>query len=158
MIRETIYAALFARVAACTWAPLSEGGATTWAVSSRKLRHWDDTDKSEMPALFTKQVSELEVRQRNLPSKWTLKIELYVYVATLAQQDKTVIPASQLNPILDSIQKALQPQPSVDQSLERNTLGGLVDECKQAGEILNFEGDLGDLGALIIPVEIVVPN
>lgn len=156
MNREAIYAALFARVKAATWPALSEGGATTWAVSSRKLLHWSQVPKESMPALFQTQRSEEVVRQRNLPSKWVLKCELYVYVATLAQQDATVIPSQQLNPIMDAIQKQFEALPG-DGTLDRCTLGGLVDECKIAGVVDDFEGDLGDLGVLIIPAEITVP-
>lgn len=157
MIRENIYAALFARVAAATWSPLGGvGGPTTWGKTGRKILAPNQIPADNMPALFQVQVGETVVRQTNLPPKYTLHAELHVFVTTLARQDLTIIPSSVLNVVLDAIETALEPQ-GADGTMERCTLGGLVYTCRILGKIEIFEGDLGDLGVAVVPVEILVP-
>lgn len=156
--REATYAALFARVSAATWAALGGvGGPTTWGTKSRKLVHWTKAPLDAMPCLYQKQVDEDVMRTPNLPAHYSLHAELFVYVATLARQNSEIVPSSQLNVIMDAIEAALEPQPASGE-VERTTLGGLVYECVIRGKVENFEGDLGDLGVLIVPVEIVVPT
>lgn len=156
MGREAIYAALFARVSAITWTAIPISGKTTWGAASRKLLGWGDVPSDQMPAIFQTQVYERVQRDVNRPPRYVLGVEWRVYVAHLAQSDSEVIPTQQLNPILDAIQLAMEPN-GTDGSPETNTLGKLVYDCKIVGEIKNFEGDLGDLGVLLIPVEIQVP-
>lgn len=156
MNRENIYAALFARISAATWPAIPISGATTWASASRKMQGWAEVPPGNMPALFQTQVSERVKRDPGKPPVWTLMVELRVYVAHLANTDQSVIPTQQLNPILDAIQAAMEPT-FVDGDPQRCTLGKLVYDCKIVGEVKDFEGDLGDLGVLVIPVEIIVP-
>ena len=156
MNREAIWSALFTRIGAATWPALSIGGSTTWAMKSRKLLHWNEVPNEAKPAFFQRQMGAKVVRQRGLPAKWVLKGELYIYVATLAQQNETLIPSQQLNPIMDAVQAQFAALPG-DGTMDRCTLGGLVDECKIEGEVEDFDGDLGDIGVLIVPVEITVP-
>lgn len=156
MNREAIYSALFARVAAATWAAIPITGATAFVAKSRKRLGLAETPPDQMPALYQTQLSELVKRDVGKPPIYTLKVELLVYVSHLADTDNTVIPTQQLNPILDAIQAALEPQP-IDGDAQKNTLGKLVYDCKIVGEIKNYEGDLGDFGVLAIPVEIIVP-
>ncbi len=113
-----------------------------------------------MPCLFQTQRTETVTRERGKPPIWVLRAEIFIYVKTLAGQDYEVIPSSQENPILDAVLNILEPNayPSQADALERTTLGGLVDQCKVVGTIENFEGDLGDLGVLIVPVEMIVPE
>ncbi len=157
--REPIYAALFARVAAATWAALGPDAITAFKLTSRKLLHWTDPSIIDsMPCLFQTQRTETVIRERGKPPIWKLNVELFIYVKTLANQDAAVIPSQQENPILDAVVAILEPSayPSQKDSPDACTLGGLVNYCKVQGTVENFEGDLGDLGVLIVPVEIVV--
>lgn len=158
--REPIYAALFAKVSGATWAAQSLTTATAFVTKSRKLRHWVDVQKEEMPALFQTQRTEPVTRESNRPPRWKMNVELFIYVATIAQQDADIIPSQQQNPIMDAIMQSLEPDAGSvvpGGGLDRCTLGGLVYDCKISGVVENFEGDLGDLGVLIVPVEITVP-
>lgn len=158
--REAIYAALFARVSAATWAALGPDSIITWVTTGRKLRHWSEVDQSALPCLFQTQRTETIIRTRNEPPIWKLAVEFFIYVKTLAQQDDAIIPSQIENPILDAVCAIMEPNAYAPQkdAIERCTLGGLVDQCKLVGTVENFEGDLGDLGVLIVPVEIVVPT
>ena len=69
MIREPIYAALFALVA----------GAASFVTVSRRLRHWSDVGAAEQPALFMIQKSENAEERRPLPVKWRASVDLYLY-------------------------------------------------------------------------------
>lgn len=145
MNRETIYAALFAKLSA------SAGYVTT----SRKLRHWNDVSSEEQPALFVAQRSEVVERPRGLPPKWALTVDVYVYVSTAAQQDSSVIPSQMLNPLIDALEAALAAD---DLANNACTLGGLVSRCYIDGAIETSEGTLGDQEVAIVPVTIVVPS
>lgn len=158
--RETIYAAAFARALTATWAAFGPDSTTTFKSSGRKLQHWDGFPVENMPYLGQRQDRERQVRPGNKPPMWLLQIEWYVYLNTLAQGDATIVPSTQINTILDALQAALEPNAggAKDGSQERCTLGGLVYECKiSEKEIEDFEGYLGDLGVVIVPVEILVP-
>lgn len=160
-VRETIYQTLFAKVAGISWSVLGPANSTKFGPNSaRKLRHWTNVQKEEMPILFQTQRREQVVRPPNRPPRWTLELEWFVYVTTLAQQDATINPSTQLNVILDALMQALEPDAGAlapGGGLDRCTLNGLVYDCKISGVVENFEGDLGDLGVLIVPVEITVP-
>src|SRR5262249_2086778 len=88
MIREAIYGALFAKVAA----------AAGFAPASRRLRHWSDVGPAEQPALFQVQKSETARREPGLPPKWTLALDLFVYAH--APDDATAA-ATVMSPLLD---------------------------------------------------------
>ncbi len=152
--RETLYAALFAKVAAATWTPVSPFTATTWVTSSRKLLHWSDVLAENCPALFQTQDNQDAQQQQRMPGKWTLKAALYVYVRTQAQMDAAAIPAQYMNPILDAIETALAPAPG---PLNTQTLGGLVSHC-WITSIETSEGLFGDLEVAKLNVEMLVPS
>src|SRR5215472_4531944 len=108
MIREPIYAALFATVSA----------AGPFVTSSRRLRHWSDVGPAEQPSVFLVQKSETAQRRKGLPPKWTLSVDLFVY----ARAPDDVTPAATvLNPLIDAIENALAPVAP----LMTQTLGGL---------------------------------
>jgi hypothetical protein len=137
MNREAIYSALFALV---SQAP---GLVTT----SRKLLHWSDVSPSQRPAMFMAQKSEQIANTTALPGRWTLMVDLYVYVSTQGADN----PGAVLNPILDYITATLGNQfPG-----QAQTLGGLVQFARVDGMIMTDEGTLGDDAVAIIPVHIL---
>jgi hypothetical protein len=139
MIREPIYAALFALVA----------GAASFVTISRRLRHWSDVGAAEQPALFMTQKSENAEERRPLPVKWRASVDLYLYAQAA---DELTSPATILNPLLDAVEMALAPDPVG----HVQTLGGLVSHCWIAGRIQTDEGVLGGQAVAIVPVEILV--
>src|SRR5579863_8684135 len=140
MNREAIYSALFTAVS--TAAP--------FATIGRRLRHWSDVAAVEQPALFMVQKSETAHRTRGLPPKWTLTVDLFVYVHA---PDDVSPPTPALNPLLDAIEAGLAPIGAAD----TQTLGGLVDHAWIAGKIETDEGVLGGQAVAIIPIEVFVP-
>jgi hypothetical protein len=139
MIREPIYAALFALAA----------GATSFVTVSRRLRHWSDVGAAEQPALFMIQKSETAEERRPLPAKWRASVDLYLYVQA---PDELTSPATVLNPLLDAVETALAPDPVG----HVQTLGGLVSHCWIAGRVQTDEGVLGGQAVAIVPIEILV--
>lgn len=144
MIREPIYAALFARIES----------AAPFATASRRLRHWSDVQAAEQPALFLTQKSETATGQRGLPTKWLLAADIYLYCQA---PDEVTAPALVLNPLIDAIEKALAPTGGDAVLGNAQTLGGLVSDCRIAGKIETDEGALGGQAVAIIPVELLWP-
>lgn len=141
MNREPIYAALFAKVS-------NLPGIVT---SSRKLKHWNDVNPADQPALFQTQNGENAIIKTGLPTKWSMDVDLYVYCH--AGNDPDATPSTDLNVILDAIEEALKPDYSGYQ-----TLGGLVFDCCIDGKIETDEGILGPQSVAIIPIKIMVVN
>jgi hypothetical protein len=144
--RETIYAALFDLLT----------GINGIKKFSRRLLHWSETNSADQPALFLVQGHQAPQQTgRGIPPKWILRAELYLYVN--AGSDPNVIPAQQLNKLLDKIEAALRPSTGNDQMQNTQTLGGLVSHCWLDGEIEVFDGALGEQSVAIIPISILVP-
>jgi hypothetical protein len=136
--RESIYAALFAKVSA----------AASFTTISRRLQHWTDVSPSLQPALFQAQVDETAQTVPGLNTVFVLKVDLYIYVNTAG--DSTLSPSTLINPLIDSVLAALAP----DKVTNKQTLGGLVEYCVVDGRIVTDEGVLGDQGVCIIPIAI----
>lgn len=135
MNREAIYAALFAKLAAVP-------GLKT---SSRRLLHWSDVGQGDQPALFQAQKTETAQIVSGQATRWTLAVDVYLYVKTPPPDS----PGTVLNPLLDAIEAALVPDNPIKNT---NTLGGLVHHCWIEGAIETDEGTLGDQAVAIIPV------
>jgi len=144
--RETVYAALFALVT-------SVPGIRT---QSRRLIHWADVNAADQPALFQVQSHQAPQQTgRGMPPKWLLRAELYLYAN--AGSDPHVIPAQQLNTLIDAIEAALKPATGNDIIQNVQTLGGIVSHCWLDGEIEVFDGALGEQAVAIVPISILVP-
>lgn len=136
--RESIYAALFAKVSQ----------AATFVTISRRLQHWTDVAASAQPALFQAQVDETAhtTPGPGLPTSFILRVDLYLYANTGG--DATLSPSTILNPLMDAVLNALAFEPNSG----KQTLGGLVDYCVVDGRIQTDEGVLGNQGVVIIPI------
>jgi len=140
MSRETVYAALFAKLSTVPG----------FVTRSRRLKHWDDVPGAQQPALFMGQKNErVEPRGPGMPRVLGMTALIYVYAKS---SDQTTSPSIKLNGLVDAVEAALAPDPSGKQ-----TLGGLVSHCWVSGNILEDEGVLGDQAVAIIPVHILVP-
>jgi len=149
--RETVIAALLAKLQAVTFAaPVN--GQTSFVSVSRRLKLWGEAPKSQRPALFVTEHREQPVyRSEALPNLTMLSVDLFIYIDA---SDANTIPAAALNVMLDAIDAALKPQPADN---ERQTLGGLVSHCRIEGQVLKDPGDLDGDGLLWIPLKLLVP-
>lgn len=138
MNREAVYAALFEKLANIT-------GIVT---SSRRLLMWDDVPPASQPALFQTQIGEVAEKIRGAPTRWRLSVDVHVYVSP--GNDPISVPSIALNSILDSIETALAPDSTGEQ-----TLGNLVSHCSIIGKVDIHEGLLGGQVVAIIPIEIL---
>ena len=150
MIRETIYAALFAY-----FSGLTDGSNPLFKTATRKLKVWEGVEFESQPALLQLQRQETSVKQRGLPYNWSLSIDLYMYVHTGAMNDPDIVPSQLINPLLDAVEASLRID---DLSNNTCTLGGLVYHAYIDGSVEIFEGNLGDQSVAIIPITVVVPT
>jgi hypothetical protein len=140
---ELIYLALFNRLSSI------EGFVTT----SRRLRHFNNVQPEQRPALFVTQGNQLEVPVKGLDAKVELEAEIYIYIH---ESEVTVPPSVQLNQMLDKVRKAIAPD--FPEMCEYQTLGGLVEHCWIEGTIEVFEAVenmLDDQGIAIVPIRIL---
>lgn len=138
MIREAVFAALFAKLQAIP-------GLVT---VSRVLKHWNDVAAEAQPALFQSQTYQRPTTRTGEPTKWTLGADIYIYVRT----DDGQAPGTVLNPILDAVEAVFQLHPVTG----KHTLA--VDGVEWAridGEIQTDEGTLGHQAVAIVPVAIL---
>lgn len=142
MIREDIYSAVFSLVSSIPG----------FVLKSRKVKHWSEVEPVDQPSLFMLQRKENASTTTNMPTKWTLKIEIIMYAHT--NGDPLIIPSSVLNPLIDQIVSKFEP----NDALGEQTLGGLVTRCRVDGDIETDEGALGDQGVVIIPITIYLSN
>lgn len=138
--REEIYAALFAFLTS-----LKTAG--TLATASRRLKHIDELVAQEFPAGYQVQGNENANSRPNLPTIWTLNAEWWMY----AYQGDPNLPSTPiLNPILDAVTNALNPE----SPLKLQTLGARVFNAQLNGTIEVVEGVLGDRALAIVPIKI----
>jgi hypothetical protein len=137
--RETIYQAFFNLVSR----------APGLQKASRTPRIFSDVDPSEKPFLFVEQMGENAQRQGvSVPYNWQLDISIGIYV--YSPDPETVVPASVLNPILDSLEAMLAPSPTSG----RQTLDGLVYEARLLGNGHEAAGAIGNNAWAYVPARI----
>lgn len=143
--REQIYTALFNKLVAAT-------GVVT---AARRVQLWDQIADTAKPALFTVENSEeYQYQSENLPHKIVLNVTVLLYTA--AGQDITIIPATQLNNLLDAIDAALAPD-IAGANRGKQTLGGLVSHCRIEGSNPKDDGALDGNGVAIRQIKIFLP-
>lgn len=136
-MREVIYQALWEQFA----------GLDEFKTKSRRLKHWSAVDKRLQPALFMAQVGETTQARSGMLTQWQLNVDLYIYVFV----NETQAASQQLNPLLDLVCQAIQPNPT-----GINNLGlEAVTHCAIDGKIETDEGTLGNQAIAIVPVTIL---
>jgi hypothetical protein len=146
--REAIYLALLAKLKA----------AADFRTVGRKAVLPPELQPEQMPALFVVQTRQTAVPQpRGLPARWTLECDLllYVYNGNVTQEptgEESVVPATELNQLLDALDAALAPDPASGVQ----TLGGLVSHCWIEGEVQTDEGLLSPQAMAVVPVKVLV--
>ena len=146
--RERVLEALFSKLSRTTFRDVC--GKTMFVSCSRRLQLWSDVPASQRPALFMTEHHETPTyRSENTPAVTTISVDVFVYIDA---SDRSRVPSTDLNSILDGIDAALAPGPGE----QRQTLGGIVSHCRMEGQILKDPGDLDGDGLLIIPVTIML--
>jgi hypothetical protein len=141
MNRETIFAALFAKVSA----------ASGFVTTSRKFRAAVDVTPEEMPAMFQIQGNQDTGRKYRLPTKYILRAELWIY-AHSTSGDADTPPSTILNSLTDAVEATLAPSPGKDeQTLD---ISG-VERCAIDGTIDVVEGVLSNVSITVIPIVII---
>jgi hypothetical protein len=138
--RESIYAALFARVSA----------AAGFVTVSRRLQVWGDVPMGLHPALFQIQKKEIPLNTPGMNQVWTLTVDIVIYAHT--QGDKSIPPSSIINGLVDAVIASISPEPVSN----KQTLGGLCEHVWVDGSIVTDEGILGDQAVVVIPITIKV--
>jgi hypothetical protein len=139
--REAIYAALWTLGA----------GAAQFVTASRRLRHWNEVAPVEQPALFlAEKGGQAAVKALGAPVVWTLYADFYIYVHA---SDPYAAPVTILNPLIDALERALQPSPT--SGIQDLGLAETVRHAYIAGKVETDEGVLGDQAVAIVPVEIL---
>lgn len=143
MDSESIYQALFNRLS----------GIDGFKTTSRRLRHFNNVQPENRPALFVTQGNQTEVPVKGLDAKVELEAEVYIYIH---ETDQAIPPSVQLNQMIDKVRQAIAPD--YPEMCEYQTLGGLVEHCWIEGTIEVFEAVenmLDDQGIAIVPIRIL---
>lgn len=148
MIREQVYSAVFA-----LFAGLTSGNGPLFKTATRRTTTFDQVLPNDTPCILFKQGPETAEYKLGRPTKWISRPTLVLYVTTDQSVDGTVVATQLLNPLVDAIVDAIQPDNPVTNAC---TLGGLVSHCAVAGNIEIIDGTLGDTAIAIIPLELVI--
>jgi hypothetical protein len=134
--RNAIYDAVFGRLQSVS------GSATV----GRRLKHWDDVESSEMPAIFLAPGDQrADGDGPGLPSRWTVGLVAYLYVHDESD------PSGLLSTMVDRIESALEDGRRGGQTVP-GTLGGLVSDCRVTS-VETDEGILGDRAVARVHIE-----
>lgn len=140
---ESIMEALFALAQGVETASLP------FNIMSRRWRHFNDVTPDLMPAFFQAQLSGQTskggVRGLNVKE---MKVRWCVYLPQSQSLDDVVSPT--MNAYYDALSNAL-----LINGVARNTLGGLVTNCYEEGQVFFDEGLLATPSLIVIPITIL---
>lgn len=126
----------------------------TNAVSySRRLKDFNQMSVSETPAIFLVQNDENCETITGMPTKWTFKPEIYIYVNTGDNSGSDISPYTYLNPIIDEVISVFD---AFNNSYGKQTLNDLVHTIKLAGKVETDGGSLGGIAIARLNLEIIV--
>jgi len=114
----------------------------------------DNAENAVQPAIYIAPMKEKSSNVRGLPNKWTLLVEVYVYV----KQSGSKTGVENILPLLDAIDTVTSPQVNNrGPGSFANDLGlpNIVTHCAIAGEIEIFGGYLGGQTIARVPFEIL---
>lgn len=150
--RERISAALFKLIQDATYDP-------PIAVFQRKYVTSADLGTANLPAVIMLVKSEIaKMKGHGLPVEWMIEAQIFIFVST-TDIDPANQPETILNNILDAIEAAILPPLRTGQLAgNRQTLGGLVYDCRINGTIERDPGFTSGIGAAAIPIEITTTS
>jgi len=147
--RKTIAAALLTK--------LTAGGAFT--ASGRRDSKPEQAASIGAPGLFLlkpREVYTYESGANGVPPVRDLHFLALIYT-DVGTTDPTQVPADVIDDLLDAIDTALAPSPS-DQVMNgaRQTLGGIVYDCRIEGDVDIAPGDVQGKGMVLVPIRVVL--
>ena len=145
--REQIMDALLAQLAGIT------AQSTPLTAYGRRLRDPENVPGDQRPALFLVEHGDgWERPSPSVPPKRILTVWALLY--TDVGQNENLIPMTQINYFIESIEAALAPDMP---ALNRFTLSGLVFNCMLDGEGLRAAGDTTGKSVAALPIKIILP-
>ncbi len=144
MSREAAFSALFAAVSV----------AYPWGLASRRMKLWSEVPSAMRPAFFQLE-SGPETYQWTSPAtpQRTFEAKLFLYFDA---RDPSTPGTTAINQALDAIDAALAPS-GADLSSGRQTLGGVVHDCKINAVPVRDTGDLDGDGLAVVSVRLIGP-
>jgi hypothetical protein len=145
------------QIAAALLAQLTAGGQFTGG-TGRRDRRPEQAASPNKPGLYLVKPREeykYETDDRGVPPRRDLLFLAVIY--TDVGTDATAVPADQIDDLLDAIDSALAP--GVNDRIAnggRQTLGGLVYDCRIDGEIEFAPGDDKGKGETAVPIHVVL--
>lgn len=148
--REDISAALFKLLQGATYP-------VTINKFSRRYISSADLSSGNMPAVCMLVHNEhADYTMHGLAAKWKLEVYIFIFIETV---NPDVEPEATLNTIIDAIDQALTvTTKSINTMNNRQTLGGLVYDCRISGTVERDPGFQSGVGAAAIPIEILTTN
>jgi hypothetical protein len=144
MSRETAFGALFSLASS----------AYAWGLASRRMRLWSETPINLRPALFQLESGPEVYQWSQLAApRRTLEAKLFLYFDA---RDPTTPGSTGMNVALDALDAALAPS-GLDIAAGRQTLGGVVYDCRVIGVPIRDVGDLDGDGLAVVAVRLVLP-
>ncbi len=120
----------------------------------RRLKLWTDVSMANRPACFIFEGGfESYAWSEGAIAKRILEPKIFIY---LNAKDPNSAGASLLNEVMDALDAAFALSGD-DLLFGRNTLGGLVSQCRIDGKIMKDPGDLDGDALLIVPVKLILP-
>jgi hypothetical protein len=131
------------------------GNAYPWTFGPvRRLKLWSDVSTASRPACFLFEGSqETYTWTESALPKRIIEVRLFIY---LNAKDPSIVGATLVNDVMDALDSAFVISGG-DVILGRNTLGGMVYNCRIDGKILKDPGDLDGDAILIVPVKLILP-
>lgn len=136
--REAIFSALFALAS----------NAAGFVTKTRRIKEYADVDSATQPAILQVELGEKWDAAVGKPPVVTLAARLFIYCES---SDPTQPVSTQINALLDAVTNALAP---TSWQTYRQTLGGLVQHARIAGDVTIAEGLSGQSEA-VVPIEIL---
>lgn len=123
------------------------------ALFTRKYISTADLGGGQLPTICVLVKNEhATTKGHGIPVQWKLEAEIFIFVNT---GQPSTEPETVLNNILDGIETALAPAPATG---NRQTLSGLVYDCRINGTIERDPGFISGVGAAAVPIEITITS
>lgn len=124
------------------------------ALFTRKYISTADLGGGQLPTICVLVKNEhATMKGHGIPAQWKLEAEIFIFVNT---GQPSTEPETVLNNILDAIETALTPLTPFPNN--RQTLSGLVYDCRINGTIERDPGFISGVGAAAVPIEITITS
>ncbi len=140
--REQIYNALFGL------AQSAFAAGSGFGIMSRQPQLWTNVKPGDFPAFFQWEVSEKADQVTFGLTRWEAKVKWMVFVQP--SQNYSDVVTARMDPYLDALEKALEPDAGGKQ-----TLGGLVANVWVDGTVLKDVGVLSSTAGFMMPLTII---